>query len=342
MALRLRYQSDAGGGYSKPFPNYGSANVKPTPRVSSQSSTLAFAPTYSGSGGMSAAQYKLPAQPKPEIPMLSLDEMMDIINRRVGLMIDPELEALRRGLEEARLSHQRQVGGVTSGYEEARQQLGKMGEQHQREGASTMRRRGIYDSGLAMDLANRLQRQTAQHGAKLETEQSRVLTDLAEALALHEKQTDKQVQALEGRRGDLAQSLLDEMQQQERARKDQLEQKAFENWMAQQSMQHQIWQANQQAAARAAASRASSAQQAPSYNNILDQFKIQALLSMPQEQQYQYALDPTLWRQSQLPQWDDFLGQQRVQGYGSLTDEERRQILFNELYPYGISNQSRW
>ena len=79
--------------------------------------------------------------------MLTLDEMMDIINRRVGLLVDPQIEALRRNLEEEKAAHKSRVGETRAAYEEAREQLQKMGQEHQRQAASTMRKRGIYDTG---------------------------------------------------------------------------------------------------------------------------------------------------------------------------------------------------
>ena len=61
-----------------------------------------------------------------------------------------------------------------------------------------MARRGLYDSGMAVDLANRIQRQTAEHGLKLENEQARILADLAEYLATRERATTEEIQGLEG------------------------------------------------------------------------------------------------------------------------------------------------
>lgn len=280
-------------------------------------------------GGVAATTYKAPKKPKPKIPTLSLDEMMDIINRRVGLMIDPQIEGLRRGIEEERRAHESRVGETKAGYEEARGQLEKMAQAHQRQGADTMARRGLYDSGMAIDLANRIQRQTAEHGLKLENEQARILADLAEYLATRERATTEEIQGLEGRRGEWAQSLLAEMQQQERSRKDSLEQQAFENWLAEQAMQHQIWQSNQ--AAKASASRAS-APSGPNYNDILKQLELQAILSLPQAQQQQYLLMGPQALAPQQTSYDDWLNQQRMQMAGQLTDDQRLRYYFGLPY----------
>lgn len=285
-------------------------------------------------GGYAPSTFKLGEPPKPEVPMLTLDEMMDIINRRVGLLVDPQIEALRRNLEEEKAAHKSRVGETRASYEEAREQLQKMGQEHQRQAASTMRKRGIYDTGLAMDLSNRLQRQTSEHGAKLETELARVLDDLAEYIATRERHIGEQIEGLEGRRGEWAQSLLEEMESRERDRRDRLEQQAFENWLAQQSMAHQVWQANQQA--RAAAARASaSTSRGPSFQDILDQMKLQYMLTnMSPEERFIYATSPSLWERQTMPGWEDYLGQQRMNRFGSLGPDERLRVLFNELYGF--------
>ena len=277
-----------------------------------------------GGGGGGVATYKAPKKPKPKIPTLSLDEMMDIINRRVGLMIDPQIEALRRGLEEERLAHERRVGDVGASYEKAREQLRKTGQQQQREGASSMRKRGLYDSGIALDLANRIQRQISGRQAELESEQARALSELADYLALRERQIGDEIKEFEGQRGQWSQSLLDEMQQQERSRKDSLEQQAFENWLAEQAMQHQIWQSNQ--AARAAAARSGGAPRAPTFKDILDQAMMQTFVTMPGQQQRQYIMSQ-MFPQQQMS-YGDQLDQMRLQALRRMGPEQVLQYLF--------------
>ena len=277
-----------------------------------------------GGGGGGAATYKAPKKPKPKIPTLSLDEMMDIINRRVGLMIDPQIEALRRGLEEERLAHERRVGDVGASYEKAREQLRKTGQQQQREGASSMRKRGLYDSGIALDLANRIQRHIGERQAELESEQARALSELADYLALRERQIGDEIKEFEGQRGQWSQSLLDEMQRQERSRKDSLEQQAFENWLAEQAMQHQIWQSNQ--AARAAAARSGGAPRAPTFKDILDQAMMQTFVTMPGQQQRQYIMSQ-MFPQQQMS-YGDQIDQMRLQALRRMGPEQILRYLF--------------
>ncbi|NLI05370.1 MAG: hypothetical protein GX483_08950 [Actinomycetaceae bacterium] len=284
----------------------------------------------SGVGGVGGGSYKLPEPPKPQVPTLSLDQMMDIINRRVGLMVDPQIEGLRRGLEEERVAHQARVGDVKAGYEDARAQLQKMGEANLRQGATTMRKRGLYESPMAVDLANRIQRQTAEHGLKLEDEQARILADLAEYLATRERATTEEIQALEGRRGEWAQSLLDEMEQRERDRRDRLEQQAFENWLAQEAMKHQVWQANRPSRG------ASSASTQVGYKDILEQLQMAALMSMPQQQQFAYSLfgpDYLLQQMGggQPRTFDELMDQELMRYYRGLPRDEQLAYLKDPL-----------
>lgn len=277
-----------------------------------------------GGGGYAPSSFNMPSFEPPPVPMLSLDEMMDIINRRVGLMIDPQIEGLKRGIEEERVAHESRVGETKAGYEEARGQLEKMAQAHQRQGADTMARRGLYDSGMAVDLANRIQRQTAEHGLKLENEQARVLADLAEYLATRERATTEEIQGLEGRRGEWVQSLLDEMQRQERDRQDRLEQQAFENWLSQTAMEQQIWQANQAARARG------SAPSGPNYGDILNQMKLAAIMSLPAQQQQKYLLQGA--GAFAQPSFDDWLNQQRMSNIGQLSKDQLMRYLFGLYY----------
>lgn len=313
------WMSFGGQSYTKPIAAGAGAAKSKIQDLMNQLNT--WAGGGGGGGGYAPTPFNMPSWEPPQVPMLSLDEMMDIINRRVGLMINPQVEGLRRGIEEERGAHERRVGETKEGYEEARGQLQKMGEQQQREGASSMRKRGLYDSGLAMDLANRIQRQVGEHGLKLENEQARVLADLAEYLSTRERHTEEQIQGLEERRGEWSQSLLEEMERQERDRRDRLEQQAFENWLSQTAMEQQIWQANQ--AAQAAASRASMATpKTAGFNDILQQMQLQALLTMPQRQREEYVLGT-------LPGTvDDFWEQLRRSQWGTLTPEKQREYLY--------------
>lgn len=250
--------------------------------------------------------YNLPQFQMPDIPMMSLDDMMKIINRRVDLLINPQIEGLRRGIEEERAAHGRRVGETRAGYEEVREGAVRGGQESQRMGASAMRKRGIYDSGMAQDLAKQIQASTREAGLKIDTEQARALADLSEYLNLRERHTEEQIQGLMGQRGEWAQSLLDEMQQQQQSRQDMLEQRAFENWLAQQQMQHQIWRQNQ--AAMAAAQQAAQPQ-TPGWSDLEEQMRMAAYNNLMRYGAYgqlpayqQQMIDPILWRQMQEQQ----------------------------------------
>ena len=169
---------------------------------------------------------------------------MDIVQRRVDLLTREPLEQLQRTLEEERLGGERRKGEIESAYRQAIQELEQMGHGYQRAGAETMRRRGLYDSGMAAGLANQIHREVIRAGGKLEEEQARQLADLAEYLHLRERHTNEQIQSLMGQKAQWAEALLEEMRMKERDRKDRMEQQAFENWLAQQAMNFNIARAN--------------------------------------------------------------------------------------------------
>jgi len=168
---------------------------------------------------------------------MSLDEMMEIVNRRVGLMVDPEIEALTRALEEAYLAAERQRGGVSAGYEQAMQDLERMTQGAYRAGSETMVRRGLYDSGLAQDVATRVGQEGQRLGAQIGGERARALANIEADLAQREKFTTEQKASLEKRRGELAADLLAELQRYQ----DEL---AFNQALAlrQQALQEQLGQ----------------------------------------------------------------------------------------------------
>jgi hypothetical protein len=183
-----------------------------------------------------------PTTPAPE--MLSLDEMMDIINRRTELATQPRVEALERSLEEQKLSGEKQIGDVTAGYERAKEDLGRQGNLAQQQGSRIMAARGIYDSGLAVDLANRIGRQTQQFGFQLGEEQARQLADISELLHLQTRHTMEEIQGIMGEKALMAQTMLDDLRQEQQARGDMLAQREFENWLAMQAHELNQWRAN--------------------------------------------------------------------------------------------------
>lgn len=237
------------------------------PRAQSDTmGTTLASPNNTTSGGFN---FSMPSFKPPEIPTLSLDEMMDIVNRRVDLLINPRLESTRRQLEEEKVAGERVKGDIQAGWKDAKENVKKTGEEYQREGSSTMRKRGIYDSGMAVELSNQIQRTMMDQGAKVDTEQARALGDLAEYLLLRERHTNEEINELMGQKGEWAASLLDEMHSKERDRKDRLEQQHFENWLQQQAMAFEIARANRPSGPQGP--------QGPNYSDLMTQMKFEAL-----------------------------------------------------------------
>jgi len=171
-----------------------------------------------------------PTMPEPE--MMSLDEMMDVIDRRTHLATQPRIDAAERALEEQQLAGERQMGAVQDAYEQARGQRFLQGRTEQQMGARTMDRRGVYDSGMAADLANRIS-QTAMHqGMQLDQQEASTLADIAEYLSLRERHTMEEIQQIMGEKAEMAQAMLDEMHMAQQDRRDVLAQREFENWLS--------------------------------------------------------------------------------------------------------------
>ncbi len=183
---------------------------------------------------------------KPSIEqsgLMSLDEMMDIINRRTELATQPRLDALERSREEQQLSGQRRLGEVSAAYDQSRQDLHSDVNLWQQQGAQTMARRGIYDSGLAFKLGNQIAQKGLEKGMQLGQEQSRQLADIAEYLDLQTRHNFEEIQSIMGEKAMMAHTLLDELRMEQQQRGDMLAQREFENWLAHQAHQlNQYWQ----------------------------------------------------------------------------------------------------
>lgn len=183
-----------------------------------------------------------PTMPAPEL--MSLEEMMDIIDRRTTLATEPRIQAAERKLEEAQLGGQRTVNAADQAYQRALQDMNRQAQTEQQRGARSMAARGIYDSGLAQYLGRQISGKMQQLGYQLGEDHARVLADLAEYLHLQERHTLEEIQGIMGEKALMAQTMLDEMHQQQQTRRDALSQREFENWLAEQAFELNQWQAN--------------------------------------------------------------------------------------------------
>jgi len=214
----------------------GTGDYQPVPTPSSdQPTTPGQQPgsQQSFQSGFQQSQFQ-GTMPAPE--MMSLDEMMEIVNRRAELMTQPKIDALGRQLEEEQLSGERRKGELESDYQRALRDLEGQQMGAQQITSQAMARRNVYDSGMAADLANRIARSGMQMGLQLSQEQSRVLADLAEYLDLRTRHTNEEITELMGYRGQMAADLLAEMHNEQQNRRDMLAQREFENWLANESL----------------------------------------------------------------------------------------------------------
>jgi hypothetical protein len=182
----------------------------------------------------------------PAPQLMSLEEMMDVVGKRTNLAYDSRIDAKGRGLEEEMLKGEHTKTAIREAYAKAATDLHKAGQGTQRTAASTMRKRGIYDSGLAVNTSNQIHLSFLQAGLQLRTEEAQKLTELAEYLALRERHTNQEVEQMMGEKALFAETLLDEMHQRNQDRGDMLAQREFEQWLAQQHLGAQHEQAQRQ------------------------------------------------------------------------------------------------
>jgi hypothetical protein len=181
-----------------------------------------------------------PTMPAPNL--LSLEEMIDIVNRRTDLATQPRLDALDRSRETLAYEGQKRVGEVQAAYDRARGDITKDVNLAQQKTSQTAASRGIYDSGLAMHLSNQIARKGLELGMQLGEEQARQLADIAEFLHLQTKHNLDEIQSIMGEKSLMAATMLDEMRLEQQQRGDTLAQQEFENWLSHQAFQlNEYW-----------------------------------------------------------------------------------------------------
>lgn len=176
--------------------------------------------------------------PKPS-GMMSLEEMMDVINRRVDLSTKRPIKSLQQSLEKQELQGEQHKRDIGSYYDQARGHSSARGLTEQQAGARTMAARNTYDSGMAHELANRISQRTMHMGLQLDAEEARALASVSEYLALQRDHTEEQIQDIMGEAALMAQVLLDDMHMRQQDRGDMLNQREFENWLAEEGLRFQ-------------------------------------------------------------------------------------------------------
>ena len=182
--------------------------------------------------------------PAPEL--MSLEEMMSMVNNRANLAYDAPMAAKERGLEEEMLRGEQTKGEVKDAYAKAMEDLRKAGQGYQQGMADQMRVRGIYDSGLSIENSNRIYLTMLKSNLEISSAEAKELSNLAEYLDLRQRHTGEEIQQMMGEKAMFAQSLLDEMHLRNQDRGDMLAQREFENWLATQHFQLQNEQTQRQ------------------------------------------------------------------------------------------------
>ena len=230
----------------------GQTNMPGVQPPSTSSNDPAFdAPGPTATGGHNWTNPNFtPTMPQPEL--MSLDEMIDIINRRTELATQPRLDALDREREMMQYEGQRRIGDVRSAYEGARQDLISDTNRSQQQMSQMSQARGIYDSGLAMKLGSQIARKGMELGVNLGEEQARQLADIAEFIHLSQKHNMDEIKSIMGEKAMMASTMLDEMRLEQQQRGDMLAQQEFENWLAHQAFQlNEYWRQQEFDASRA-------------------------------------------------------------------------------------------
>ena len=269
----------------KPYP--GSMTFAPQNQQSSLSATWTN-PLFQTSGGNN--RFDLGQMPKmPEIPTYSRDELLNMAQQRTNLTIDPLIKRIQEALEENRLAGGRQQKQMDVGQGLAMERQAERGQAGQRAMSESMRRRNIADSGFAQGEANRLRMAHGKEATQLEDTHLRALDDLAEYLAQQERAGSGQITDLEQQRGQMAQSMFDQLWMQERDFQNRAAQQAVDNWMAQKALELQAWQANK-AGSNAGALNAAKMPEEPNYEDVwrnsLFQDMVNKIPLSQQQQQY--------------------------------------------------------
>ena len=178
-------------------------------------------------------------QPQP----MTLDEQMEVINRRLDLKTDPAIASIERQMEEETMSGMQQMGDVRQAYDEGVSDLHRQGRLGQQQLSQINQARGIYDAGMGADLSTRLMSGFQQRGLELGQEQARQVSDIAEYINLRRRHGHEEIREIMGQRGDMAADMLADMHMQQQDRTDRLAQQEFERYLAQEAQDMEAWRA---------------------------------------------------------------------------------------------------
>ncbi len=196
------------------------------------------------------SQYSLPYEqalrdllasaPKYSAP--SEEALLDQATQYANLQIDPAIEALKRVMEQNRLSADSQRDSINANYASFEDTANRMLQEAANAALESAISRGGGRSGAVEWLTNKQQAPVMEQMTNVQADRTARLNAIADALALSESQGNEQLQSYEERRGQLTSSQLEALRQLTQAQ-------AQGNWQnmfnAVQSLSNAATQANQ-------------------------------------------------------------------------------------------------
>lgn len=221
---------------SKPKPK-PEPKREPAPKTSKPSPTRREDTTPQGYGGMDDYSFNYEQAMRDLMPQMpsytprSEDELLKEATQFANLQIDPQLQAIQRALEDARLSAGAQREMIEANYAGFEDSVNRMLDARERQATESAISRGGGRSGQVEWLTAQQQAPVLQQSAQAQAQHTASLNAIANALAEYEQQASRQMTDLEARRGDLQSQQLSALRQIEHAN-------AVGNWqMAQQATQ---------------------------------------------------------------------------------------------------------
>ena len=139
--------------------------------------------------------------------------MLQQAKQYAALQIDPQLQALQRSLDEAAQYAESQRGMIEAAYSGIPAQIDRMLAQAREYGTEDAIARGVGRSGVVDYNVRELSQPVIEQATRYEAEKAAQLANVANALALAQKQALQQQQELEQQRGLLESTRLEEMRQ---------------------------------------------------------------------------------------------------------------------------------
>jgi len=150
---------------------------------------------------------------RPEFKPASEEEMLQQAKQYAALQIDPQLQALQRSLDEAAQYAESQRSMIEAAYSGIPAQIDRLLAQAREQGTEDAIARNVGRSGVVDYNVRELSQPVIEQATRYEAEKAAQLANIANALALAQKQALQQQQELEQQRGLLESTRLEELRQ---------------------------------------------------------------------------------------------------------------------------------